>query len=185
MTTGEGGIALTCNPALDEKMRVLRDHGMSREMRYYHTHLGFNYRMTNMQAAVGLAQLETLDKIIELRDLQNDRYLSLLSDVDELQFRPKTAACRFVHWLFTVTLPSNQLRNELIRFLGTKGIDSRPMINPVSHADHYRKHFKDTDFPVSIDISSRSIHLPSSTGLTQTQIESICQHIKGFFRNGA
>jgi|TARA_Y100000294_G_scaffold38251_1_gene33990 perosamine synthetase len=186
ITSGEGGAVLTNSKKIAEKCYVLRDHGMSRTSdpikRYTHIDLGYNYRMTNMQAAVGLSQLEIINKILKKRNTQMLLYKKHLSQISEIKVRSFKNWCLPVHWLTTITIHKKNLRNKLIYFLLKEGVDARPMINPVHQAYHFKKYFNNKDFKNSINISKNSLHLPSSTYLLPNQIKFICKKIKLFFK---
>ncbi len=173
MTCGEGGMIVTSDEGLKKRIELLRDHGMSKEKRYFHEELGFNYRMTNLQAAVGLAQLERLPEILDARDDQEKLYERYLQDCDGLSFRPKQEWCKTVHWLMTITLKKQNLRDKLISFLKTEGIDCRQMVFPIHMALHFDDEFGREDFPIATDISLNSLHLPSSNLVNEEQIKKI------------
>ena len=176
ITTGEGGMILTDEEDLYHHLKELRDHGMSRNRKYLHIALGFNYRMTNMQAAVGLAQLERFDEILDLRKKQELLYEELLFS-PELSFRPKQDWAETVHWMMTIKINKDGIRDKLVEYLLKRGIDSRQMIFPISYAWHFQKENNGTTFPVSESISLNSLHLPSSTQLSIKQIEDISQAV--------
>jgi perosamine synthetase len=180
ITTGEGGIVLTNNEEYRDKIEELRDHGMSKHRRYHHVHLGFNYRMTNLQAAIGLAQLERLDDIIAMREKQEKEYERLMGSSELLQFRPKQSWCQTVHWMMTISLMNPELRDGLIAYLKTRNIDSRPMITPVHLAPPYRDENIGKSFPLAEAISSGALHLPSSTDLQFDEISFIAAEVLGW-----
>jgi len=180
MTTGEGGIVLTNNKNLDKQMRIYRDHGMSREQRYVHVVAGFNYRMTNMQAAVGVGQLQYLDSVLSKRKKQEEQYKKLLVDNKKLTWRPKEQWCETVHWMSTVTLENEELRDPLLQYMQSKEIDCRQMIYPVHMAEPYKNSNNPKDFPVSRLISLSSLHLPSSLELTEDEQLKITDSIQGW-----
>ena len=173
ITTGEGGAVLTNDDNIAIKCRELRDHGMSHKQKYHHIDLGYNYRMTNMQAAIGLAQMEELDNILALRKRQMEFYYELFEDVLGIKLRTFKEWCSPVHWMMTLTLDDNYNRGQILHDLIEKGIDCRQMINPVHRADHFRNQFDDKNYPNSIKISSQSLHLPCSTNLQRDQIRTI------------
>lgn len=177
MTTGEGGIVLCRDPQLDTALRVRRDHGMSRERRYYHVVRGYNYRMTNMQAAVGLAQLRRLDTIHALRNTQAARYAAAFADNPRAVWRPVAEWCAPVHWMSTITLRNASLRDPLLAHLRDTGIDCRQMVNPCHTAEHFIGKYDPADFPVTRAVSAGSLHLPSSTHLPETDIARISETI--------
>ena len=180
ITSGEGGAVLTNDENISVKCRELRDHGMDTNRKYHHTDLGYNYRMTNMQAAIGLAQLEMLDKILNLRKKQMDYYYDKLSNIKGISLRKFAEWCNPVHWLITITLNENYDRNELIKYMKNKKIDCRQMINPVNQSEHLKKKFIE-EFPVSDLISRQSLHLPSSTNLQRKTLNYIINSFKSFF----
>ena len=186
ITSGEGGAILTNSKKIATKCYVLRDHGMSRTSdpikRYEHVDLGYNYRMTNMQAAVGLSQLEIINKILKKRNTQMLLYKKHLSQISEIKMRSFKNWCSPVHWMSTITLNKKNLRNKLIYFLFKEGVDARPMVNPVHQANHFKKYFNSKNFKNSINMSKNSLHLPSSTNLSPNQIKFICNKIKLFFK---
>lgn len=178
MTTGEGGMVLSNNEELDKKMRIYRDHGMSREKRYVHVVAGFNYRMTNMQAAIGVAQLKHLDEVLLKRREQEGRYKKLFSENTKITWRPKEQWCDTVHWMSTITLDHEDLRDPLLQYMQSKNIDCRQMIYPVHMAEPYRNSNNPKDFPVSRSISLRSLHLPSSLDLRENEQLKITDFIQ-------
>ena len=186
ITSGEGGAVLTNSKKIAEKCYILRDHGMTKTSdpirRYIHLDLGYNYRMTNMQAAVGFSQLEVINKILKKRNNQMLLYKKLLSQINEIKVRSFKKWCSPVHWMTTITVFKKNLRNKLIYFLFDEGIDARPMIYPVHQAYHFKKHFDDKNFKNSINISKSSLHLPSSTYLSTSEIKFICNKVKLFFK---
>ncbi len=182
ITTGEGGAVVTDDDGLAEKCQILRDHGMSRSVRYHHVDLGYNYRMTNLQAAIGLAQLERLPEILARRMGQMEHYYRLLKEVEGCSLRPFAAWTTPVHWLMTLTLAERFRRDDFIAFMRGQGVDCRQMVNPVHRADHFIKLHDEAEFPNSVRLSTQSVHLPSSTSLTGEQIESIVERVKGFLQ---
>lgn len=182
ITTGEGGAILTDDFEVALKCRELRDHGMNHKKKYHHTDLGFNYRMTNMQAAIGLAQIENINKILDLRMEQMDLYYDELSSVDGIKLRKFEDWCEPVHWLMTLTLDKVYDRDTFLSYMESKGIDCRQMINPVHQAEHFKDKYLDKDFVNSITISKQSVHLPSGLGLTKKDIRYISESIKGFIK---
>ena len=177
MTTGEGGMVTCRDPVLDKQLRIYRDHGMSREQKYVHVVVGFNYRMTSMQAAVGCAQLERMPDIQSRRDRQAALYAECFAGSDRVQWRPAASWCRPVHWLSTVSLRHRDLRAPLMDHLRSVGIEPRPMIFPVHEAEPFHGLADPALFPVSTDISHRSVHLPSSTMLADDQIRRIANEV--------
>jgi perosamine synthetase len=180
ITTGEGGMVMTRDPGLDKALRVKRDHGMSRERRYIHEVVGFNYRMTNLQAAIGLAQMERFEKILAHREDQARRYAARLADVPTLSWRPSRPWCDMIHWMATVSLRNADLRAPLLAYLKEQGIDCREMVYPIHSAAPYADTNDPSEFPVSRDVSLRSLHLPSSTDLPEADLQRVCDELLGW-----
>ena len=158
---------------------LLRDHGMSIEKRYYHRLLAFNYRMTSMQAALGIAQLSRLKKILELKKKLHYFYEKNLEGVNFKLF-PKLKNVNSVNWFVTLTFDKKKLRDKFILYMKKKGIECRPMIFPVSFADHFKSIYKKDEYPNSYNISLKSVHLPSSVSLKPNELKKICNCINNW-----
>lgn len=171
-TSGEGGACLSSDDKIIERIKILRDHGMSMEKRYYHTVTGFNYRMTNLQAAIGLSQVEQFDEIIHRRKSIEDLYIKFFKDNEKIKYRHYADWCKGVFWLATVTIPEMSDRKHIISKLMDKGIECRQMVFPVHEAPPYHKLANDS-LKNSIFISHKSLHLPSSSNLNREQIQFI------------
>ena len=135
--------------------------------------------MTNMQAAIGLAQVEKLDEILALRNKQMDIYYNELSGLQGISLRQYAEWCEPVHWMMTITLDHEYDQVEFLDYMKEKDIDCRQMINPVHKAEHFVEQFND-EFPVATRISSQSVHLPSGSGLGSNQIKSVALAIRNF-----
>ena len=176
ITTGEGGMILTNQKKIYEKVKILRDHGMTKEKRYYHQLLGFNYRMTAMQAAIGIIQLKKLKEILKKKKLIKDNYILFLK-AKTFEIFPKIKNASSVEWFVTITFKKQNLRNKFIKYMQNKKIECRPMIFPVSFARHFRNDFNKKDFVNSFKISLNSVHLPSSLNLNTKDIKIIANQI--------
>jgi len=162
ITTGEGGMCTTNNEMLYHKMRKLRDHGMSSERRYWHDIVGYNYRLTNLQASIGLAQLERIDEILKNRKNYEEAYYSKLQNIfifqTNLKYRNR------ITWLVSVLVNKNMNRDEIINNLSELGIDARPFFYPLNEMEIYKK-FSKNPTPVSQKISYRGLNLPTYESL--------------------
>ena len=185
ITTGEGGMVITNSLSLDKQMRIYRDHGMSREIRYVYVVAGFNYRMTNMQAAIGVGQLQHLDQVLLKRNNQEKIYKKLFTGTEKVTWRPKEDWCKTVHWMSTITLQSEELRDPLLEYMQKKKVDCRQMIYPIHMADPYKSSNNSNNFPVSRSISLRSLHLPSSLDLKEDEQVKIADLVRNWIeKNG-
>lgn len=169
ITTGEGGMCLTDNEELAERMRVLRDHGMNPHKKYWHDVVGFNYRMTNMQAAIGVAQLEKIEKIIQIKRRNANIYNLLLKDVNGIDLPIEEKWAINVYWMYSVLIDHRISRDDLMKKLEEKGIDSRPFFYPIHTMPPYRNGV----FPIAEVLSKIGMSLPSSANLKIEEIESI------------
>ena len=179
MTTGEGGFCTTNNEEIYRMMLLLRDHGMRPENRYWHDYIGYNYRMTNLQAALGVAQLERLNSFIEKkRHIASEYKKNLPGDVLP---HPEGKLYNGTYWLYSILAKDMDERDRLISFLFGKSIDTRKFFYPVHLMPPY-KEFNKGNYPDSIDVSERGINLPSSVKLSDDEIAYICDCIKSFYK---
>jgi perosamine synthetase len=156
ITTGEGGMCVTNSDELNEKMRLLRDHGMSRNKKYWHDEVGYNYRMTNLQAAIGCGQLERIEEIILNRTSIENNYKEILKGNKNIKFQADIPGRKRVTWLVSVI--SNE-REAIFTNLRKYNIDARPFFYPLHHMPVYSKYlFSGT---VSAKISAGGINLPT------------------------
>ena len=180
ITTGEGGMLTTNDPEIAGIARNLRDHAFSEERHFWHKYLGYNYRMTNLQAAVGLAQTERLDEFVQDRVGHAKYYNSLLKEVKGITLPPRTEGIKNVYWMYGILVEDDFgiTRDELRRRLAKKGIETRTFFIPVHFQPIYFERFKGERFPVSEELCRKGMYLPSASSLTRSQIEFIVQSIK-------
>ena len=173
ITTGEGGMVLFRDETLLDKANILRDHGMCKHKRYWQQFVGFNYRMTNMQAAVGVAQLERLDEIISKKIWILEQYQELLKDCEFIDLYPDYPE-HIIHsnWLYTIVLANNIPRDNVLDKLLQRGIECRPVFYPLNTMEPYQQ-YSNLDYPNSYKISSQGISLPSSVSLSLGEIKYI------------
>jgi perosamine synthetase len=177
ITTGEGGMCITSDAILSDRMRLLRGHGMDPSRPYWHNIIGYNYRMTNLQAAIGVAQLPHLNEWIEKRRWIFSRYRAVLATLDgALYFLKEPQDTRSACWMSLVMLKDPSCRDRLVEFLCEHGIESRPLFWPVHHMPPYRDG-STVSLPVTEDLSRRGILLPSHTKLTDEDLTVICDSI--------
>lgn len=184
ITTGEGGMITTDDGALAARIRQLRNQGMDPRRRYWFPILGYNYRMTNVTAAIGCGQLERIDELIAGRlriAVTYDRHLKALAVPHDLQLPSEAPWARHVHWLYSLRLPAH-LRDPLMRHLDAAGIESRPFFSPMHCLPMYAdaRHGVGKAFPVAELLGATGLNLPTYHGLTGDQIETICVEVKSF-----
>jgi perosamine synthetase len=180
ITTGEGGMCLTDDAELAQKMRILRDHGMNPQRKYWHDVIGFNYRMTNLQAALGVAQLKKIDALISKKRQIAHKYNELLRDFSGFTLPPEMPWAKNVYWLYSVLVDAS-IRNKIILHLEKQGIESRPFFFP-SHL--MPPHKTGVSLPVAEELSARGLNLPSGTTLPEVQIGEVVTALKKFFPIG-
>lgn len=173
ITTGEGGMVLCDDEELAKKLRLLRDHGMDPQQPYWHPVLGYNYRMTNLQAAMGVAQMERVEQILEHKAAIAQQYRQRLSEIAGLGLPPAAAWARPVCWLYSILVePEFPLdRDQLRAFLTERGIDNRPFFTPLHQLPPYASGQK---LYVAEDLSRRGISLPSGPAITPQEIDRVC-----------
>ena len=182
ITTGEGGMVVSKNKNLHKKMKILRDHGMDTKRKYWHNFIGYNFRMTNMQAAIGLGQLERFDKIIEKKINISKFYKKKLKPIEnKIFYQKENFNIKNSYWLITIGIKNGSLKKtkKIMDFLSKNGIETRPMFYPSNIMPPYEnfKFVKNKNISNSELISRSSICLPSSIDLTKKRIEFICKKI--------
>ena len=179
LTTGEGGMCITNDKVFADKMRFLKNQAMSKDKKYWHPEVGYNYRMTNIQAAIGVAQLERIEKFIEIKRQNADLYSKLLKEVNGVATPIEEDYAKNVYWMYSVLLDDSYRlkREELIKKLEEEKIESRPLFYPLSTMPTFKSEEK---FPVSNNISGRGISLPSGVTLTSNDIIKVVETIKKF-----
>lgn len=171
ITTGEGGMCVTNSQKLAERIRVYKDHGMSKKRRYWHAVVGYNYRMTNLQAAIGLAQLERLDEILVQHAHIEELYRTHLATSPLLEFQRNDLPNRKkITWLVSV-LVKNGKRDQLIQVLKSKGIDSRPFFYPLSIMKIYKPYVHSAK--ISKEIAKNGINFPTTLQVTEDTVQRI------------
>lgn len=171
ITTGEGGMCVTNSVELNDKMRILRDHGMSKERKYYHEVIGFNYRMTNLQAAIGLAQTERIDEILEWREKIEKEYQDVFSKIKGISMQKKNITGRKkIAWLVSALIDSDK-RDAVLEELKKNNIDARAFFIPLSEMKIYIKYARECI--ISKKISKMGINLPTTYETNQTVIKKI------------
>lgn len=183
ITTGEGGMLIFKDKATYEFAAVLRDHGMSKEKRYWHDVVGFNYRMTNLQAAIGVAQMERIEEIVAKKRLLADTYNSALNDLHGLQLQAETKGTFSSYWLYTMLVnpPSGFTREALQQSLAKSGVESRPAFFCLHTMPVYEAYKQDRSFDNSAYISAHGLSLPSYIDLTQEELTHIMRTIKDLY----
>lgn len=178
ITTGEGGMVVTNSPRLHERSLQLRGQGLSKDRQYWHDIVGYNYRMTNICAAIGLAQLERADQIIHEKREIAAGYQKALED-STLTCHTESTDVQHSYWMCSILVENPDLRDPLRQHLASKGIETRPLFYPIHTMSMYASN---ESFPVAESLGARGINLPSWPGLKSQQIEWIGQEIKNHLK---
>lgn len=180
ITTGEGGMVLTPDKQLADKCRILRDHGMSPQRRYWHPVLGYNYRMTNLQAAVGVGQIEKIEAIIAAKRRIAAQYQAALAGIPGISLPAEPAGTMSVFWLISLCIDPvvfGNDRDSVMLELKKHGIETRPLF-PVIHQQPVYAAGPHAAMPVAELLSARGLSLPSDPTLSPTEIERITWHLR-------
>jgi len=180
ITTGEGGMIVTDDSRLAERARILRDHGMDPGKKYWHSHIGYNYRMTNLQAAIGCAQFERIQDILADKRRIEGEYCERLEDIQGVQLPAGNSWSESVNWMFSILIDeekAKKTRDEVLELLQERNIEGRPFFYPLHKMPPYfqRNH---PELKNAETLSRTGLCLPSFTGISEEKIDLVCQGIK-------
>ncbi len=173
ITTGEGGMVLTPHKEISDKIRKLKNQGNSDTVRYYHDILGYNYRMTNLQAAIGVAQLAKIDEILQRKRAIQQRYEDGLGTFLRMQqLAPDSTSS---YWMCSVLFSSIAEKERVVKALAKRNIETRPFFTPIDELPFYKKV---NDCPISRQISDLGLNLPSFPALEASDQNRIIKLIR-------
>lgn len=183
ITTGEGGMIVTDDPALAEKCRSLRNLCFQPKRRFVHEELGWNLRFTNLQAALGLAQLESLGAHVERKRQMGHRYTALLAGLPDVQLPlSSTSYAQNIYWVYGLVLGDSYPLDaiEAMQRLASRGIGTRPFFWPMHEQPVFLKNglFKQVRCPVAERLARRGFYLPSGLGLADAEMETVAERLK-------
>ena len=182
VTTGEGGMVLTNDATVAERMRGQRNLCFRPERRFYHTELGNNFRLTNLQAAVGVAQIERIDSIVARKRRMGHRYTERLNGLAQLQLPIEQPWARAVYWMYAVVLDpaSGMNAEEFARRLKDEGVETRPFFLGMHEqpALHQLGLFGGEHYPVTDRIARQGLYLPSGLALTDAQLDDVSAAVR-------
>lgn len=187
LTTGEGGMVVTNNKEYYDKCRCLKNMSFSLDAPrvYQHDFIGFNYRMSNIHAAIGLAQVEKANEYRNMRIMNNRLYREFLKDIDGIAFQTDEKDAINVCWMNAILLEPKKYgrtKEELIEYLKENGVDTRLLFTGM----HKQKSLKDFgcdmrgEYPVTDSLTQNGLYLPSASSLEVEQIQYVCKLIKEF-----
>ena len=180
ITTGEGGMIVTDDEGLAERCRSLRNLCFQPEQRFVHEQLGWNLRMTNLQAALGLAQMERLDEFVARKRRMGKRYTEMLQDLPGVELPiPKTYYAENIYWVYGLVLKDSVPfdAKEAMQRLTQQGIGTRPFFWPMHEQPVFKKIglFSETSCPVAENLARRGFYIPSGLALTDDQMATVAE----------
>ncbi|OGU65241.1 MAG: perosamine synthetase [Ignavibacteria bacterium RBG_16_36_9] len=177
ITTGEGGMVCTNNKNLEEMVIRLKGQGLATGKEYFHDIIGYNYRMTNICAAIGFAQLERISDILKEKDRVIAEYKQALKNVP-VHIHQEIGNVKHSYWMITILASSEKEKSNLRNYLSENGIETRPAFHPV----HTMPMYVDVNaYPVAEDLGKRGINLPSYPDLSNDDIRFITSRIAAYF----
>jgi perosamine synthetase len=180
ITTGEGGMITVRDKSLYQKISILKNQGGDPERTYWHSTIGYNYRMTNLSAAIGLAQIEQAASILKKKRILAQKYREGLRNLP-LQMHEENPGCVHSHWMVSILLHKAKHRDPLRRYLSSVGIETRPFFHPIHRLPMYENIESGKSCPVAENLSSRGINLPSFPDLTDFEVSFICEQVAQYF----
>lgn len=181
ITTGEGGMVTFREKAAADRARLLRDHAMDPTRRYWHQEVGYNYRLTNIQAAIGVAQLERIESFIARKLEIGAAYRKALSDREDLALPVTRPGTTNVFWLFSIVVNpdrSSMGRDDLMERLLLSGVETRPLFHPLHRMPPYRRYAHCETYPNAEWLSANGLSLPSAVALQDAEVQYITDAIK-------
>ena len=174
ITTGEGGMIVSNDLSKIKKCNFLKSQAVSETIEYWHDEIGYNYRMTNIQAAIGLAQLEKANSILKKKFIIANLYKEYLKDTDII-FQTTETNSIHSYWMVAILCSTPEKLKLLRSHLLKNDIETRPFFNPVHSMPVF---YENTKYEIANDISARGLNLPSYPDLSHEDIINICEKIK-------
>ncbi len=182
ITTGEGGMVLTDDPSLADHLRNLRNMSYRTDRRFWHTELGYNFRMTNMQAAVGVGQVERIEDIVERKRWMGTSYAERLSGIAGLKLPAEKPWARHVYWMYAIELEQDTGLDatQFAQKLQERDVQTRPFFVGMHEQPALRDRglFEGEEYPVTDRISRQGLYLPSGMALTESQLDQVCESVR-------
>ena len=180
ISTGGGGVIVTDDQAIAKKARHLTTQAKISAMDYIHDEIGYNYRLVNVLAAIGVAQMETFNATLQSKASMDRFYRKHLNNVGDIKFQEIPEGTHPNGWLFTFR--TSKMR-QLLAYLNSNGVQARPFWMPMNQLEMFKKDIYITNANVSATVYDTSISIPSSTGITNKQLQTVVETIKAFYKN--
>jgi perosamine synthetase len=181
ITTGEGGMVITKDRALADRIARLKGQGLAKDREYWHNIIGYNYRMTNICAAIGAAQMEEIGSVLARKRALATSYNKALGGLP-LQLHREQQGTTHSYWMVSILLDDAKHRDALRAHLRAVGVETRPLFYPIHQMEMYLR--LGEKYPVADDLATRGINLPSYPDLTDEQVREIAASIRGYFEHG-
>jgi perosamine synthetase len=182
VTTGEGGMVVTNSEVYADRLRSLRNLCFRPDRRFYHTEIGHNYRLTNLQAAIGVAQVDRIDDHIRRKRRMAAAYHDRLSDLTQIALPVERDWAKNVYWMYCLILADDVAFDavEFARRLRARGIDTRPLFLGMHEQPVLRERglFAGANYPVTERLARRGLYVPSGLTLTEMQIDRVCAAVR-------
>lgn len=182
ITTGEGGMVITDDSKFAEKARSLRNLCFQPGRRFFHEELGFNFRLTNVQAAIGVAQIQRISEIVAFKRRMGQEYNRRLQGIEGLELPVEESWARNVYWMYGVVVKEETGldADKLAQKLAARGVETRPFFLGMHEqpALHKRGLFLNDHYPVAERIARQGLYLPSGLALTETQMDQVCEAVR-------
>ena len=180
ISTGGGGVIVTDDQAIAKKARHLTTQAKISAMDYIHDEIGYNYRLVNVLAAIGVAQMETFNATLQSKASMDRFYRKHLNNVGDIKFQQIPEGTHPNGWLFTFR--TSKMR-QLLAYLNSNGVQARPFWMPMNQLEMFKKDIYITNANVSASVYDTSISIPSSTGITNKQLQTVVETIKAFYKD--
>ena len=180
ISTGGGGVIVTDDQAIAKKARHLTTQAKISAMDYIHDEIGYNYRLVNVLAAIGVAQMETFNATLQSKASMDRFYRKHLNNVGDIKFQQIPEGTNPNGWLFTFR--TSKMR-QLLAYLNSNGVQARPFWMPMNQLEMFKKDIYITNANVSASVYDTSISIPSSTGITNKQLQTVVETIKAFYKD--
>lgn len=177
ITTGEGGMVVSDDDAVMDRAYLLKTQGVSPKREYWHEVLGYNYRMTNVCAAIGCAQMESIEGVVSRKAEIAARYRAGL-DLPGVTFHGQAEGAFNSYWMCSALMPSNEARDRVRRDLAEAGIETRPLFFPAHRLPVYADRYGGLSLPVAEDLAARGLNLPSHPGLADGEVDLVCSVLR-------
>lgn len=176
MTTGEGGMVVSSDDKLMERIRFLGDHGRDKHIPFQIAEIGYKYKMSNIQAALGLGQIERIEELVGKKRVIFGWYRDRLQGVPGLTLNAERPWARNIYWMSSIVLDKALSRADVMKGLKERGVDSRPFFPPVSSFPMFTHREKEN--PVAYRVGRQGVNLPSGHNLTEDEVDYICASLR-------